>query len=232
METFSQPDNILERLRYLIGISRMTQARFADRIGINPTNLSKYLSGKIPVTDSLLNKVVVNTGVSKAWLRDGADVPFPRPGSPEVIESDTPIAVTECPSRQGVPVYDIDVTAGRVELSRMLTVDRIEGYIDLPRLDPDCVIVRVNGDSMEPAIHNGGFVSIRPITNMRNIFWGRIYVVVMEDYRMVKYLRRNADPDLVTLHSANPHYDDMEVSRADIQSLFLVEAILHCELLS
>lgn len=230
MDLQLQPDNILERLRYLIGISRMTQAQFAARVGVNPTNLSKYLSGKIPVTDSLLNKVVVNTGVSKAWLAEGADVPFPRESAPRVIESERPVRLRE--SRQGVPVYDIDVTAGKVELSRMLTVDRIEGYIDLPRLDPDCVIVRVNGDSMEPAIHNGGFVSIRPITNPGNIFWGRIYVVVMEDYRMVKYLRRNPDPAMVTLRSANPAYDDMEVPRADIQSLFLVEAILHCELLS
>lgn len=232
MESLLHPDNILDRMRYLIGVSRMTQARFADRIGINPTNLSKYLSGKIPVTDSLLNKVVVNTGVSKAWLKDGTDVPFPRETAPEIIESDRPLAVSESRSRQGVPVYDIDVTAGCVELSRMLTVDRIEGYIDLPRLDPDCVIVRVNGDSMEPVIHNGGFVSIRPVTNPRNIFWGRIYVVVMEDYRMVKYLRRNPDPEMVTLKSANPAYDDMEVPRADIQGLFIVEAILHCELLS
>lgn len=230
MDLQLQPDNILDRLRYLIGISRMTQTQFAARIGINPTNLSKYLSGKIPVTDALLNKVVVNTGVSKTWLKEGADVPFPRETPTRVIESKRPIPVTE--SRQGVPVYDIDVTAGKVELSRMLTVDRIEGYIDLPRLDPDCVIVRVNGDSMEPTIHNGGFVSIRPITNSRNIFWGRIYVVVMEDYRMVKYLRRNSDPEMVTLRSANPAYDDMEVARADIQGLFLVEAILHCELLS
>lgn len=227
-----QPDNLLDRLRYLMGVSRMNQAQFAARIGVNPTNLSKYLSGKIPVTDSLLNKIVVNTGVSKAWLCDGTDVPFPRQHEPEVIESASPIEINDCRSHQGVPVYDIDVTAGRLELSRMLTVDRIAGYIDLPRLDPDCVIVRVNGDSMEPAIHNGGFISIRPINNPRNIFWGRIYVVVMEDYRMVKYLRRNDNPSMVTLHSANPDYDDMEVPRTEIQNLFLVEAILHCELLS
>ncbi len=232
MELQHQPDNVLDRIRYLIGISRMTQARFAERVGINPTNLSKYLSGKIPVTDSLLNKIVVNTGVSKGWLRDGSDVPFPRRDEPETIESATPIEVSESCLRQGVPVYDIDVTAGCLELSRMLTVDRIAGYVDLPRLDPDCVIVRVNGDSMEPVIHNGGFISIRPLRNPRNIFWGRIYVVVMEDYRMVKYLRRNDDPAMVTLRSANPGYDDMEVPLDEIQSLFLVEAILHCELLS
>lgn len=232
MELMTQPDNVLDRMRYLIGVSRLTQAQFAKRIGINPTNLSKYLSGKIPVTDALLNKIVVNSGVSNAWLRDGADVPFPKRDLPETIESPAPVKASDSGMRQGVPVYDIDVTAGCLELSRMLTVDRITGYIDLPRLDPDCVIVRVNGDSMEPAIHNGGFISIRPIRNHRNIFWGRIYVVVMEDYRMVKYLRRNADPDLVTLHSANPAYDDMEVQRSDIQNLFLVEAIVHCELLS
>jgi phage repressor protein C with HTH and peptisase S24 domain len=52
----------------------------------------------------------------------------------------------------------------------------------------------------------------------------------MEDYRMVKYLRRHSDNDKVILHSANPDYDDMEVSRKDIIGLYLVEAILNYDI--
>ncbi len=232
MEKIEIDDQIIGRLRHLIGTSGMTQAQFARRIGVDPTNLSKYLSRKIPLTDGVINKVVVNLGVSKNWLVDGSDVPYPRQDEPVVIEAAEPVVVHEQQGRRGAPVYDIDVTAGCMELSRMLTIDRIQGYIDLPRLDPDCVIVKVNGDSMEPVVRNGGLISIRPIMNFRNIFWGRIYVVVMEDYRMVKYLRRHDDPRMVVLHSANPEYDDMEVAREDIQGLFLVEAVVHCELMS
>ncbi len=219
-----------ERIRHLMGVLKINQAELAKRIEINSSNLSKYLSGKLPINDSLINRIVVNLGVSRNWLRDGTDLPFPKEHQVAVINSDNRVVIQ--PVRGGIPVYDIDVTAGCLQLSRMLTEDRIRGYVDLPRLGPECIIVGVSGDSMEPVVRNGGFISIRPISNLRNIFWGRMYVVVMEDYRMVKYLRRNDDPNKITLRSANPNYDDMEVDREEIQALFLVEAVIHCELLS
>ncbi|MDE6309532.1 MAG: XRE family transcriptional regulator [Muribaculaceae bacterium] len=222
--------SIVDRIRHLMSVLKINQAELARRIDINPSNLSKYLSGRLPVNDSLINRIVAKLGVSLQWLRDGDDVPFPRNHQLPVIDDNKPVKLQ--PAVEGVPVYDIDVTAGCLQLSRMLTEDRIRGYVNLPQLDTDCIIVGVSGDSMEPVLRNGGFVSIRPITNMRNIFWGRIYVVVMDDYRMVKYLRRNDDPTKITLRSANPNYDDMEVDRSDIQGLFLVEAIIHCELQS
>lgn len=132
---------------------------------------------------------------------------------------------------QPVPVYDLDVTAGCVELSRLLTDDRIVGCIALPNIGPDCAIVRVSGNSMTPVINNGGFVAIRRIANTDCIFWGQIYVIMLEDYRMVKYLRRHpSDPDLVLLRSANPDYDDMEVPRKDIIGLYLVESVINYDI--
>ncbi len=232
MEDNISPTTTIERLKYLMGVMRMNQCEFAHRLGINPTTLSKYMSERITLTDALLNKVVVNCGVSKRWLTTGDDVPFAKEEAPSLPE------VTLLPSRraqwsgEGVPVYDIDVTAGCLELSRMFTEDRIEGFINLPDVARDCVIVRVMGDSMAPAIRSGGRVAIRPIRNLRNIFWGRAYVVVMDDYRMIKYLRKHADPSKVILHSCNPAYDDMEVDRSEIRALFIVEAIIHCDLFS
>ncbi len=84
---------------------------------------------------------------------------------------------------------------------------------------------------MSPRIINGGYVAIRPIRDMRNIFWGQIYVVELPEFRMVKYLRRHADPGMVILHSDNPDYDDMDVLRSDIRSLHVVEAILNYEII-
>jgi phage repressor protein C with HTH and peptisase S24 domain len=54
----------------------------------------------------------------------------------------------------------------------------------------------------------------------------------MEDYRMVKILRRHHDPDKVILHSINPQYDDMEVYRKQIKKLYMVEAIFNYEIIS
>lgn len=219
---------IVARIRYLITKMGLRQGSFAARIGIDPGNFSKTLTGVSPVTAGLVNRIVADIGVSKSWLTEGRGLPFDIVPRTETIELDVPVAIGQ---QRGVPVYDIDVTAGMQELSMMLTDDRIIGHLDLPQLRKDATVVRVSGDSMTPVIKDGAFVAIHPINDTRYIYWGQIYVIVMEDYRMVKYLRRHpSDPGTVILHSANPDYDDMEVSRTDLRRLFYVDAILNYEL--
>lgn len=222
----SSPEDILNRLRYLVdnASGAISRAEIARRIGMDPSNLSKHLTGKLPVSRSLINRFVVEMGISREWIVNGTGIPFEN-GAPQSAAG-TDIAPDAI--HRGTPVYDIDVTAGCSPLERMFTSDRISGYVDLPRMNPESVIVRVSGDSMEPKIIDGGFIAIRPIRSTENIFWGQIYVIVMEEYCMVKCLRRHpADNSLVILHSENPDYDDMDVKRSDIQALFLVESILN-----
>lgn len=220
--------SVVDRLRYLIRLSRMTQARFAERVGIDPSNLSRMLSGHTAVSDAFINRVVVDLGVSKPWLTDGEGVPFPRDIHARSVNAGQGHISSE--GRRGAPVYDINVSAGSANLSREFTDDRIVGYFDLPGVNPANPLVRVRGNSMAPRLVDGSWVSIRPVSDTTPILWGQIYVVVLDDYRMIKYVRRNADPSLITLHSDNPDYDDIEVPRADVRSLYLVEVIFNCEI--
>lgn len=222
---------VASRIRFLISGLRMTQAAFARRLGIDPANLCRALTGQSSLNMSLVNRVVADIGVSKEWLLTGEGVAYSKGAQlPAEFTSDTmPVALLNAPV--GVPVYDIDVTAGCRELSLELTDERIIGRINLPSLSDDAVIVRVSGDSMDPKVKNGSYVAIRPIRDTAYIHWGGIYVIILDDYRMVKFIRRNDDKNLVTLHSANPDYDDMEVRREDIRRLYLVEAVISCDML-
>lgn len=221
---------IASRLTYIIDRLPGTpiRATIARRLGIDPSNLSKYINGRQPLSRRMVNKIAMEFGVSRNWLLTGEGLPFEKPTEAvEISPEELPAAET-----RGIPVYDIDVTAGYMPLERMFAQDNIAGYVDLPRINPDCVMVRVSGDSMEPKIANGGFVAIRPIRSAANIFWGQIYVIVLDEYRMVKYLRRHpSDPDMVVLRSENPAYDDMDVRRDDIKALFLVETIMNFNVL-
>lgn len=214
--------DILARIRYLVRLSRHTQAEFGRKVNVDPANLSRILSNKLPVSDSFINKLVVNLGVSKQWLLTGNDVPFAK-------VNETAVTTKE---NKGAPVYDIDVTAGCMPLSRMFTEEHIIGYFNLPGVNPEYPLVRVTGNSMAPKLNPGCYIAIRPINNLNTIAWGQIYVVVLEDYRLVKYIRRHSDNDYVTLHSANPDYDDMEVKRSDIVGLYLVESIFNYDIVS
>ncbi len=219
--------DIINRIKYLIKELNYKQADFARKIDVDTSNLSKYLNGRLPLSESLINRIVVNMGVSKQWLEDGTDLPFAKPIAPPVMQVVTPPATDV---RHGTPVYDIDVTAGAMPRSRMFADDQIMGWIDLPEVaGSDHRIVRVNGDSMQPIIRNGDYIALRELTNMQYIYWGQIYVVILDDFRVIKYVRKNADPAMVTLRSANPDYDDMDVYRNDIRDMMLVHQILHID---
>lgn len=239
MHTLNQQE-VAERIRFLISKMHVTQGEFARRLGLDPANLSKQLNGKLPITRGLINRISADMGVSKQWLSTGHDLPFSKGAlrrGPEVVEMSDEICVTAdatggvSPWAPGlIPVYDIDVTAGCRELSMEFTNDRVIGSIALPEVRPGCVIVKVNGDSMSPAIQDGAFVAIRPVSDLSCIFWGQIYVIVLEDYRMLKYVRRNDNPHLVTLRSDNPDYDDMEIERSKIKKLYIVETVLNLKI--
>lgn len=222
---------VASRIKFLISGLRVTQAAFARRLGIDPANLSRALTGQSTLNMSLVNRVVADIGVSKEWLLTGEGVAYSKSARlpADLSPENMPCSLVDTPA--GVPVYDIDVTAGCRELSLELTAERIIGRINLPSLSEDAVIVRVSGDSMDPKVKNGSYVAIRPVRDITYIHWGGIYVIILDDYRMVKFIRRNDDRSLVTLHSANPDYDDMEVRRQDIRKLYIVEAVISCDML-
>lgn len=216
-------DEVIDRIRFIIDNSRMSQAAFARFLDVDPAYLSRILSGKLALTEGFINKIVIDTGVSKQWLVTGKDLPYGRSR-----QASTLVARVE-PEEQskGIPVYDIDVAAGMADFDRMFTSDNIMGYVNMPQINPDCVIVRVNGDSMTPTIQPGSFIAIRRISPSGLIYWGQIYVIVTENFRMVKFIRRHHDDSMITLHSDNPHYDDIEMPRSQVQALYIVETIIN-----
>lgn len=215
-------NEIIVRIKYLMREMGLKQVQFAKRIGVDTSNLSKYLNGHMPLSESFLNRLVVNLGVSKQWLLDGSDLPFGK----TVPGNDVDMALA--PAGSGTPVYDVDATAGMSSgRNDLFSSENIVGWVNLPNVSPNCRIVRVSGDSMAPVIQDGDFVAVRELSNPDQIYWGQIYVVQLDDFRLVKYLRRHTDPNMVVLRSENPNYDDMDVRRSDIHEMLLVQHVLH-----
>ena len=213
---------IIDRIKYLMKEMGLKQVQFAERIGVDTSNLSKYLNAHMPLSESFLNRLVVNLGVSKEWLLDGTDLPFGK--TPVRVDGE----VMASPNGGGTPVYDVDVTAGVASgRNELFASENIVGWVNLPNMSPNCRIVRVSGDSMAPVINDGDFVAVREVSNPNQIYWGQIYVVQLDDFRLVKYLRRHSDPNMVVLRSENPNYDDMDVRRSDIHEMLLVQHVLH-----
>ena len=57
---------IISRIKYLMREMGVKQVQFAQRIGVDTSNLSKYLNGHMPLSDSFLNRLVVNWAFPKS----------------------------------------------------------------------------------------------------------------------------------------------------------------------
>ena len=167
------------RIKLLINNLGLSQSAFAERIGIDASNFSKHLNGKLPLSDNLFNKIVVAVGASKKWLLTGDGSMWNSTGGCETAIPTVTIDTINPNNAEGAKIYDIDVTAGNIARERMFADEQIIGSINIPTVHPDCCIVRVSGDSMTPVIGNGDLIAIREIRNKNLIFWGHIYVVLL-----------------------------------------------------
>ena len=58
----TQSASVTDRIKYLIRLTRHTQASFSARIGVDPASLSRVLGGKTPPSEGFINRIVVNRG--------------------------------------------------------------------------------------------------------------------------------------------------------------------------
>ena len=91
-------------------------------------------------------------------------------------------------------------------------------------------VVQAQGNSMMPIIESGAYLAFLPENEFPMIAWGEIYIVVMENRRVVKYVRRHDNPEKIILKSANDDYDPMEVDKSDIVAMYPVKAIINMHL--
>lgn len=204
-------DSVKMRLRVILEKSGLTSHAYAQSVHIDPSAFAKKLKGSLPVTNNDLDKLEKFGKISKDWLLTGEGSMLSEPSTPS--------------PRSAVPVYDVDVTCGLTE-PRTYADMPLEGYIDIPSISKDAIIVKSHGDSMLPTVHDGDYVAIRRIDTWDYIMFGNIYVVELPDYRAMKRIRKGSDEAHVVLRSDNDDYDDVEVPKADIRSLWVVENII------
>lgn len=123
-----------------------------------------------------------------------------------------------------IPYYDVEITAGRIEQIFDEAEEIPEGYIYAPQYR-DCIACNVKGDSMYDRIFPGSRLYVYYLKNKKYIDFGHIYLVVLDGYRILKYIDPDPkDESRVVLRSHNrEQYKDWTVDKADILHLFLVK---------
>ena len=204
---------------------------FAQSINVSQQSLNRIFcidkrNGKYPSVSNEIKKGIIDVyGKDEIWFISDVNS-----GEGEMLNSESSISSNDIKEGDysGTLVYDIDATCGTDQRDISFTQDNIIGSVNLPGINKGSQIVRANGDSMEPRIFDGNMVVIREIHSWEDIFYGQMYLILLDEYRMIKYIRRY-EPDeenYIILRSENPKYDDIKLHKGKIRKMFIVENIL------
>ena len=207
--------NLISRIKYEYSLN---QSQIADSLGVKKTYLSDMINGRVPYNETMNKKV--------------NDV-FPLPPMNKVhIQKEDTLKISTSDIKEGdysgTLVYDMDATCGTDDRDIYFTQEDIIGSVNLPGINKESKIIRANGDSMEPKVYDGNMVVIREIHNWDDIFYGQMYLILLDEYRMIKYIRRyeQDETNYIILRSENPLYDDIKLHKNKIRKLFVVENVL------
>ena len=208
---------IKQRLKEFIGIQRISVREFERRCDLGNSFVNHI--GSTIGADKMERILQQFPTLNRQWLLTGEGDMFVTP----ITDVPTPIVTT-----QGTPIYNMDATCGEVSRPIDFAQEQIIGYVDMPNLSKDAAIIRANGESMKAKINDGDWIAVREIYDMEDIYYGMIYLILTNEYRMLKYSRKY-EPDednYVILRSENKDYDDIKMRKSKILRLYVVENIL------
>ena len=205
---------------------------FAKKINIDYSEFMKMVNGENEVPSELLDKIEDEfPEINPIWIHKGkGDI---RKDSVKIFKLKTDQVVN-----QSIPLYDLEVTAGLVELFRNHEDIQPIDTINIPNLPKCDGAVFVTGDSMYPLLKSGDIVMYKEVQDIyNNIFWGQMYLISVDvdddEYIMVKYIQKSDKGDkYITLVSQNKHHQDKVVHLKNVRALALVKASIRINAMS
>ncbi len=223
---------IKQNIRLLRESRNLTRQRFGDIVGFNGSTVQAWEDVKVKATPKaqVVEKICKEFGIT---IDDLFNKDLSKARKFSSGKKYTQVKEVQMVREPGIPVYNLKLSAGPVEMYNDDTENpafsvKVPGY-------EDCDFgMFVYGHSMYPTIENGSLILGKRIKDKGIIIWGEMYVVVTQDYRMVKRLQKSDKSNMINLLSdndetrknGNPKYEAMEIERDKIEKLFLVKGII------
>lgn len=216
--------NIKDRVLLISENKGVTKNNFFKELGLSYANF-KGIQKKSALNSDAIDKILSKyNDVSVEWLVTGKGSMLKN--SKLLNEPELDYKITK---NDGVPFYDVDFIAGELETFDNQSITP-EYYMDIPEFK-GCTAFRAYSDSMEKTIKSGSILFGTKIENwFEHLEYGQIYGIVSNDgRRYLKYIRkyRENPTEYYTLRSENQNYDDFEIPRKNIRSIWLVHGWLN-----
>ncbi|ATD64859.1 helix-turn-helix transcriptional regulator [Neisseria weixii] len=196
---------VVDKIRQVIELNKITIDEFAERIGEKPTRLKDVLREKQRPPLEMIQSIVENFQIDANWLIGLSDN-FHQSGTKNEGDYDY------------VPMFDVEVSAGNGASAYGVTDPAMhlafrKDWLKSRGLfakDLNCVVAR--GDSMEPTINSKDTLLVD--TSKNHPRDGQIYVIRSGDTLWVKRIQKQIDGSLLLI-SDNDTYPPMSLTLAD-----------------
>lgn len=200
--------SVNQRINIVVREKEKTQRVWAEKMGISPQYANQLTKKDYNIGMDVIRKILdLYPDINPTWLIIGEGDMYKEKQyvipSPDHNLSDGP----------GIPVFEVQAAAGRVELYNDMNQQKPVGFVQIPGFEDCDFALPVWGDSMYPALKNGSYIIGKWITDVNSIAWGETYYVEWEDYRMVKVMVRGSSDEEILLCSIN----NTEVSKGRLK---------------
>lgn len=224
-------ESIILRVNELIDESRLSKSKFADMVGINPSNFGKKLVGKLNFTDNDIKLMSDKLNVRIGWLISGEGQKFKIPEEMkrevmidvqrEKVEEIKETIKKSYNINNGVPYYNVEFELG----FDMLAHDnrtRPDYMIDFPPYNKADCWCRSKGNSMHPTISGGDIIALKKIEDFHLLINNEIYgIITTNGLRTIKRVKDNGDT--ITLIPDNKEgFDEQTIDKKELMHVFQV----------
>lgn len=219
--------NIKERALYIAEINRIPKEEFCQSIGMTYGSFKGSAKDR-PLNSDAIENILTLYDVDAKWLLTGegsvskSEVNEP----PQVYKMKTDRTVQD----QDIPLYNLEASAGLVNLFQHQGDTKPVDYISIPNLPKCDGAISVTGDSMYPLLKSGDIIMYKEINNeISNIFYGEMYLVSLdldgEEYVSVKWVQKSdKGEDHIKLVSENQHHQPKDVPLKSVRAMALIKA--------
>lgn len=205
------------RIRALRNAAQLTQAAFAERVGIKQSTYNEIENEKREPSEQMIYSLCYRFPINEDWLRTGKGNMF-KEGEPKaeeakadmVAEHDGSTWIIETKRYVSVPRYEVAASAGGGALIHSeQIVDHLAFEAEWVKvvlgLSPNrLAVISVIGDSMEPYLAEGDLIMVDlGVTHIEN---NAVYVLQFGDSLLVKRVQVKLDGEVI-VKSDNPLYE-------------------------
>lgn len=207
-----EKNDVKERLLEFLKYKRMRQTEFTRMLGVSP---SYVLAMRRSISDDKVMKIrKIFPELNTAWLLYGEG---------DMLNSETALVQAAKPvDEYEVPLLPVAAFAGNLQSwSEGVELAQCEKII-APVKGADFAI-RISGDSMEPALHNGSTIFIKRINDKAFVPWGNMLVIDTENGVLVKNVYPyNGDSQMIEARSVNPNYPPIQIPAECIYGMYRI----------